>query len=1057
MHQISQRKLTGCWLSSALLAAVAVVGSLSCSAEEFVIGTRTLQVAEGYEVELAADPSLVARPIAVARDEKGRLYVTDSGGMSERAEKQLEEKPHSIRRLEDTNGDGQYDTSVLFADKMMFPEGCMWHEGSLYVAAPPEIWKLTDTDDDGSADKREVWFDGTTLTGCGNDLHGPYMGHDGRFYWCKGAFAEQKHMLSDGNQLVTRSSHIFRAKPDGTQMESVLIGGMDNPVNVAFLNNGERFLSCTFFQFPEAGRRDGLIHSIYGGVYGKRHDSIFAHPMTGDVMPVLNHQGAAAPCGFIGGSHALFGGQHDQQMFVCYFNLHKVVQHKMIPNGPTYETEDTDFLACDHPDFHPTDVSEDADGSLLIVDTGGWYKVCCPTSQLAKPDVLGGIYRVRKKGASKVKDPLGTEIAWDKANAKTLAGLLNDPRLFVQRRATAGLRTMGVKAVSVLQELVSNSPSAEVRRRAIWTLCGIDDVSSREALIIGLTDKDTTVQQSAVHALGLTRDEAALPALLRIIHLGEPGPARAAAEAIGRIGNRKSVSDLLTAVGSLKLSGPDTSGAPANAAERIREHALIYAMIEIADPEATAQGLSVDSPNTVRAALVALDQMKSGGLKPEVVISRMSHSDPSVRATAAWIVNRHSDWGPALSVYFSGRFAKASELNLEETQQTRELLASLAGSPEIQTLLLNSLKANDNPAAQKLVLEILASSGLTSTPAGWFDALAELLKKADAETLPLAIAAAQNLPLPKDGHAGLRDALAQLAATPELETDLRLNAIDAAGAGLSIDDNTFALLVTTLAPDLPMNLRSIAANRLASAILSESQLSSLVTSVKGVGPMELPKLLPAFEKGGSEQLGLQLVDSLLHADGVRGLRPDLIKPLLAKYPESVQASGKALLKLLNASEEEQTAMLETMLTTLPEGELRRGHEVFMSKKAACSTCHKLGYGGGRLGPDLTSIGRVRNRRDLLEALIFPSASIVRGYEPVSAELEDGRIISGIITSESADEIVLSPDAQKTHHISRSSITSIQPSNVSPMPNGLATLLTPQEIADLLAFLQSDQR
>ena len=85
MHQISQRKLTGCWLTSALLAAVAVVGSLSCSAEEFVIGTRTLQVAEGYEVELAADPSLVARPIAVARDEKGRLYVTDSGGMSERA------------------------------------------------------------------------------------------------------------------------------------------------------------------------------------------------------------------------------------------------------------------------------------------------------------------------------------------------------------------------------------------------------------------------------------------------------------------------------------------------------------------------------------------------------------------------------------------------------------------------------------------------------------------------------------------------------------------------------------------------------------------------------------------------------------------------------------------------------------------------------------------------------------------------------------------------------------------------------------------------------------
>ena len=89
--------------------------------------------------------------------------------------------------------------------------------------------------------------------------------------------------------------------------------------------------------------------------------------------------------------------------------------------------------------------------------------------------------------------------------------------------------------------------------------------------------------------------------------------------------------------------------------------------------------------------------------------------------------------------------------------------------------------------------------------------------------------------------------------------------------------------------------------------------------------------------------------------------------------------------------------------------------------------------------------------------MFPSASIVRGYEPVSAELHDGRVFSGIITSESAGEIVLSQDAQKTHHIARTEIASIQPSNVSPMPNGLTTLLTQQEMADLITFLLSDQR
>ena len=72
-------------------------------------------------------------------------------------------------------------------------------------------------------------------------------------------------------------------------------------------------------------------------------------------------------------------------------------------------TEDSDFLVSDNTDFHPTDVIEDADGSLLVVDTGGWYKLCCPSSQLVKADVLGAIYRVRKDGCKQYETPRGLE------------------------------------------------------------------------------------------------------------------------------------------------------------------------------------------------------------------------------------------------------------------------------------------------------------------------------------------------------------------------------------------------------------------------------------------------------------------------------------------------------------------------------------------------------------------------------------------------------------------------------------------------------------------------
>ena len=67
-----------------------------------------------------------------------------------------------------------------------------------------------------------------------------------------------------------------------------MTGGMDNPVDVVFTEGGERIFTTTFLVQPGGGQRDGLIHAIYGGIYGKDWDPIYEHKWTGPhVMPVL--------------------------------------------------------------------------------------------------------------------------------------------------------------------------------------------------------------------------------------------------------------------------------------------------------------------------------------------------------------------------------------------------------------------------------------------------------------------------------------------------------------------------------------------------------------------------------------------------------------------------------------------------------------------------------------------------------------------------------------------------------------------------------------------------
>ena len=227
----------------------------------------------------------------------------------------------------------------------------------------------------------------------------------------------------------------------------------------------------------------------------------------------------------------------------------------------------------------------------------------------------------------------------------------------------------------------------------------------------------------------------------------------------------------------------------------------------------------------------------------------------------------------------------------------------------------------------------------------------------------------------------------------------------------------------------------------------------MADALKAAGPLEIPSLLGAFDNATSETVGLKLVAALKEPKGFSGLRVDLVKPRLEKFPGPVQEQGKELLVKLNVDLEKQKAHLEELLAALPKGDIRRGQAIFNNPKTACSTCHSMGYLGGHVGPDLTNIGQARTERDLLESVVYPSASFVRSYEPMIVVTKSGDEYSGVLRRDDADEVLLATGPNSEMRIARSDIGEMRPGTVSIMPAGLDEQLSHQELADLVAFLK----
>jgi len=1020
---------------AALAVPVLIAGMVLMRGGPAPTGLEAIKVPPGFTVERVAGSDLISYPMLGTFDDRGRLFICESSGNTLDNKQMAANPDYKIRMLEDRDGDGVFDQSKVFAEKLTLPAGAVWYRNSLYVASPPELLRFEDTDGDGIADKKEVVVAGWNMSANAASLHGPIFGPDGWLYLTDGRHGFNIK-TKDGRAFKGLGSRIWRVRPDGTGLEWFAGGGFDNPVEVIFTAAGETIGTMTYFKDPENGERDALLHFVEGGVYPKPHPSVVEFKRSGDLMPVMTKFARIAPSGLARYRSTSFGLAYRENLFTAQFNPHRVQRHVVHREGASFRTDDSDFLTSSDPDFHPTDVMEDADGSLLVFDTGAWFIHGCPISRVAKPEIKGAIYRIRRKAAPRPADPRGLKLDLSAMQLPAVTKLLEDARPAVRDRAVEFL--VQSSAVAPLAALRKASLSVEARAAAVFALYRIGTPEANQSVRDALSDADFRVRTAAARCAGMSGDKDAVDRLMVMARKELPAARRQAIAALGQIGDAKALPALLAAA--------------ANPDDRFVEHSTIHSLILLNKPEPVELALKSAQPKVRKAALIALDQMDASTLQREHIAPMLSAADKDLRSAALWVVSHHPDWAGEVLRYLGERFRDPAALPAE-MDSARQALISFTGNTAAQDLIASLMSDKLTDRQVLFLLDTIDASPLKQMPSSWTPAITKLLESSSTAVRLRTVDLIRVRAFP-----GFQEHLDRIAADVKTPDSLRAAAMAALVArNPKLSDQHYTFLLSRLGPKSDAVLRQSAARIIGRSTPDREKLLLIARKhLVQADPLILSTVLESFQSSTDEEVGEALIGVLRRSPSALGtLGEERFKTLIAKYPEKVQELAKPVLRQLQQAQRERAARLEKLEPLLTGGgDTGRGRRLFFGEKAACSSCHTIGTEGKNVGPDLTGIGAIRSGHDLLEAIVYPSASFVPGHEIYNVDTATERI-AGVLRSSSPEAVVLVTGPEGEVRIPRSQIKSMQRSNVSLMPEGLDETLSKAELTDLLAFLQAE--
>lgn len=916
------------------------------------------RVKPGLKVELAVAEPLVLDPVAIDFGADGYLWVCEMRDYPTGIDGQW--KPGGIvRRLEDRDSDGRYDTAVEFLGDLPFPTGVMaWRKGVLVCAAPDIIY-AEDTNGDGKADVRKVLFHGFATENYQARVNGLSYGLDNWVYGANGLIGGNIRGTATGRE-VNIGGRDFRINPDTGVMEPASGLTQQGRVRDDWGNQfgGNNSILIQHYPFPDhyARRNPRVAAPSPAVLLTKDADPSLLYPAS-ETLARYNHPESAnrvtSACSPLIYRDDVLGPEYVGNALTCE-PVHNLVRRSVLtPDGVTFaghraaDEQTSEFFASTDPWFRPVQVRTGPDGALWVVDM---YRFVIEHPRWISPEKLatldvragadkGRIYRiVSEKRAPRTVARLSTLSTADLAAAlDTANGTVRDnvQRLLVERADRA--------AAPMVQRLAAESQIPAVRAQALGTL---DGLKSLEAAVVrrALDDPHPGVRREAVRlAEGwLDRD---------------------------------------------------------------------------ADIRERVSALASDSEPTVRFQ-VALGLGASAMDEVGTTLGRIAvkdASDPWIRAAVLSSATHHA--ARILGTVVASADEKGPKPALMEP-----LVATLAGSRD--------------PASIARALEAITgapAAGPKSAP--WrMGAMAELL---DAVSDPKIL-----------GDAAVREMLAtarEQASATKARPSVRIAALRLLGRVAAERDADRATLAERLDPVEPSEIQ-LAAVRSLARFDDVATHTAVVARWARLAPAVRSALLDAWlaRVASTKQLLASIEGGAIAPAEIDATHRQIL--MGSKDPAIVKRAAVAF-KALEIGPRQAVLNAYTSARTLP-GDPERGKAVFTR---ICAACHKLAGLGNEVGPDLAALTDT-TAEALSIAILDPNRDVDARYASYTAALKDGRVLTGLIASETASAIALKRQEGQGDVILRADLDELTTAGKSLMPEGLENDLKPAELADVMAFV-----